>query len=870
MRSLTPIGEVKLFDKMSLATGTRLGPYEILAPLGAGGMGEVYRARDTKLKREVAIKVLPESFAADPERMARFQREAEVLASLNHPNIAQIYGVEERALVMELVEGENLKGPLPVETALAYATQIADALEAAHEKGIVHRDLKPANVKVTPEGVVKVLDFGLAKAAEERPVDPQNSPTMTISPTRAGMILGTAAYMAPEQARGRPVDKRADIWAFGCVLYEMLTGKQAFTGETTTDILAAVVKTEPDLTLVPVKVRPLLRRCLEKDPKKRLRDISGVELLLEEPLAQTHSAGKHIVSRLWIIASALSVLVGLGLGAVVFRHSQEAAPRVTRLSLATPEKANFNVRGSIPQISPDGQRVVFAPPIEGKADLWVRDLDSLNLQMLPGTSGASYPFWSPDSKWVGFFTENKLKKINVTGGPPVILCDVVQGRGGTWSQDGVIVYASYQKGLFRVSAAGGTPTLIHASGVDTPRHPWFLPDGRHFLYSDTGADVRVDNIDSRPETQNSKEVLAVDSNAVYVPPLGSSLGYLLFVRERTLVAQPFDAVKIQLMGDPVSIAEHVALVSPPVAGQFSASQNGTLVYAPQVAQDKQLTWFDREGRSVGNIGMPAGTLSAVISPDGLTIAADQLNPDGNSRDVWLHDLTRGTTSRLTFIGNPAGLALLPLWSPDGSQIVFNGNHNQPYVRSTTGAGPERMLQYSRFVIYDWSRDGRWLIAGHQNTNARAAIWAIPQFGDQIPVAYLNGEYNEGDAKLSPNSHLLAYSSDESKRREIFVQAFPEHGGKWQISTSGGDYPVWGRDGRELYYVDSDRRVMAVEVRGDGKNFTPGLPKTLFELPALAQFDVSKDARFLIQVPMKQGSTNVLLTVVTNWQASLKK
>jgi hypothetical protein len=302
-----------------------------------------------------------------------------------------------------------------------------------------------------------------------------------------------------------------------------------------------------------------------------------------------------------------------------------------------------------------------------------------------------------------------------------VLCDAVQGRGGTWSQDGLIVYASYQKGLFRVSAAGGTPTLIHGSGVDTPRHPWFLPDSRHFLYSDTGAFVRMDNIDSRPQTQNSKEILAVDSNAVYVPPLGSSPGYLLFVRERTLMAQPFDAVKIRLMGDPVSIAEHVALVSPPVAGQFSASQNGTLVYASQTAQDKQLTWFDREGRSIGSIGMPADTLSAVISPDGSTIAADQLNPDGNSRDVWLHDLIRGTTSRLTFIGNPAGLPLFPVWSPDGSQIVFNGNHNQPYVKSTTGAGPEKMLQYSRFVIYDWPHDGRWLIAGHSDTNARADI-----------------------------------------------------------------------------------------------------------------------------------------------------
>jgi len=457
--------------------------------------------------------------------------------------------------------------------------------------------------------------------------------------TEAGVILGTAAYMAPEQARGKIVDKRADIWAFGVVLYEMITGRPPFLGEDVSHTLASVILKEPDLDAIPPRIRRVLKRCLRKDPNERLRDISGIELLLEEqPAESTPQPG---VRWRWIIATALIGAVALGAGAVAFRHMREEPPRVMKLSLSTPERANFNIRGSIPQISPDGRHVVFAPPIDGKSDLWVRDLDDLQVRLLPGTSGATYPFWSPDSRWVGFFTNDKLKKIDVTGGPPLTICDVAGGRGGTWNQYGTIVYGSYQNGLLRVPAAGGTPVVLHAGGLGhVERHPWFLPDGRHFLYTYTNGGVYEDSIDARPGVSTAKQLLADDTNAVFEPPLGSSPGYLLFLRERTLMAQPFDAAKIQTTGDPMPVAENVAFVSPPAGGQFSVSRTGTLVYAPEALRNKQLTWFDRNGKAVGTLGMPADTLSVAISPDGLFIAADTLNAEGNGRDVSLYDVTR--------------------------------------------------------------------------------------------------------------------------------------------------------------------------------------------------------------------------------------
>jgi len=857
---------------MMLAAGAKLGPYEILAPIGAGGMGEVYRAKDTKLDREVAIKVLPAAVAEDPERLARFEREAKVLAALNHPNIAQIYGVEDRALVMELVPGESLKGPLPLDTALNYAKQIAEALEAAHEKGIVHRDLKPANIMITPAGVVKILDFGLAAAAQSSDSsDPAHSPTLTISPTRAGMILGTAGYMSPEQARGKAVDKRADIWAFGVVLYEMLTGKRLFEGDTISDTLAAVLKTEPDLTQVPAQTQKLLRRCLEKDPKKRLRDIGDAWQLLEEHPQVTAPSRSRLG---WIAVAGVLAVALLVLGFLYFRRAPEGQ-RILKVSVLPPEKAAFNWE-SPPAVSPDGRRLAFNATTAGKISLWVRDLDSLTARELPGTDGAEDPFWSPDNRSIAFFAGQKLKRIVVAGGPAMTLCDG-DWWGGSWSKRDVIVFAPNQaSGLFRVPAGGGSATpvteLDRASGETSHVYPWFLPDGRHFVYTATNTNpektaVYVADLDSKTRHR----VLSANSNVVYSPP-----GYLLFLHERTLMAQPFDAGKAVTSGDPVPIAEQVDNwhdFFANIQGLFSASQNGVLAYTSGgVGNNLQLTWFDRSGKIVGTVGTPGIMMAPKLSPDGNTVAVDLLDPQTGFSDIWLHDLNRDTASRFTF--NPKTTNDRPVWSPDGGHIVFVSGDRNIYQKATNGATQDEALEKSALNkrTADWSRDGRYIIYTVDDPKTSFDIWVLPLFGDRKPFPYVHTEFGEGYPKLSPNGQWLAYASDETKRNEVYVETFPTRGGKWQVSTNGGIDPVWSRDGKELFFIGSDQEMMAVEVNG-GAKFEASVPKPLFRLTSHfdlnTRFDVSKDGRFLIPTPVEQ-SANVPMTVVVNWTAGLKK
>ena len=689
-----------------------------------------------------------------------------------------------------------------------------------------------------------------------------------------GMILGTAGYMSPEQARGQEVDKRADIWAFGVVLYEMVTGKRLFDGPTVSDSLAAILKEEPDLTLAPQKTRRLLRRCLEKDPHKRLRDIGDwAELLEEVPAAH----GTRDFSRVpWAIA-ATAIAAALALGYIAWRHYTEDAPRVQRLSILTPEHANFNAAQAIPAISPDGRHVAFAQNINGQVALWLRDLDGLSARALLRVSGASYPFWSPDSRWIGFFAGGKLNKIDITGDPPLEVCDAPNARGGAWNQDGVIVFALLRAGMFRVSAGGGTPTMIDsAAGGIVDRLPWFLPDGRHFLYTaNNGADsgkarVYMDSVDAKPGLDSRKEVLTAASNAVYVPPLRSSPGYILFAREQSLMAQPFDPVTGKTNGDAVAVAEQVVYSGEFSQGQFSVSQNGILVYASgAAAQNKQLTWFDRGGKSEGTVGASADTLSVSLSPDGTMVATDAMDSSG-LRDIWLHNLARGTLSRFTF-GPKTNES--PVWSPDGSRIAFYSfRDGNPYVKATVGAGTEEVLDKiaANTRIDDWSQDGRWLVENRVEPKTANNIWVLPQFGDRKPFVFLNSEFHEGHARLSPGVRWLAYVSDESKRYEVYVESFPEHRGKWQISTGGGDFPVWSRDGRELYFIAADRKMTAVDVKGTDTGFQAGVPKPLFEVATSIQFDVSRDGRFLIQVPVATQAASVPLTVVTNWQAGLKK
>jgi len=860
--------------------GTSIGAYRITAKLGAGGMGEVYRARDTKLDREVAIKVLPAALAQDPERLSRFEREAKVLASLNHPNIAQIYGIEEsngfRALVMELVPGTTLKGPLPLETALNYAKQIADALEAAHEKGITHRDLKPANVMVTPAGVIKVLDFGLAavnSASAPGIGDPTKSPTLTIGGTQAGMIMGTAGYMSPEQASGGTVDKRSDIWAFGVVLWEMLTGKQLFQGTTISHILASVLKDEPDFTQVPPRVRRLLRRCLEKDPRNRLRDIGDAMELVEVGAEATPAAKASPPSRLgkvWFIVAALSALMA---GAVAFVHFREKPPEMPllRTTILPPEKTafEFNSNRGLLAVSPNGRRLVFAASGDGKSQLWVRPLDALTAQPLPGTAGAMLPFWSPDSRFVGFFADGKLKRIDISGGPPQTLADAPAGRGGTWSADGVIVFTPTNASpLLRVSAAGGTssPVTKVDEGGSSHRAPWFLPDGRHFLYERSGGTashitIHVGSLDS----QVDQAVGEADSNALYFD------GHLLFLRQNTLMTQPFDTNRRATTGDAVPIAEDIQhTFNPGAVGCFSVSSAGLLAYQTGTAGgDVQLTWFDRKGKPLGTLGEPANIGDIEFSPDRKSLATRN-----SDMDLWIYDVARGIRSRFTF-GPHAGSYVV--WSPDGGTVIFNSNRKGPYDmyrKTSDGAGAEELLYADNFAKNptSWSPDGKFLLYSVSAPKTGLDLWVLPMTGEPKPFPFLRTDFNETSGRFSPDGRWVAYQSEESQRFEVYVAPFPGPGGKRQISTGGGSFPRWRQDGREIFYVDPGARLMAAEVNVKGGALEVGAVRPLFgpiQTGYFYLYDVSADGqRILAAVASQQASEPV--TLVQNWTAALKK
>jgi Tol biopolymer transport system component len=859
-------------------------------------MGAVYRATDTKLNRDVAIKVLPDAFSADPDRLARFTREAQVLAALNHPNIAAIYGVEDRALVMELVEGENLKCPVSVDTALGYAKQIAEALEAAHEKGIVHRDLKPANIKVTPQGAIKVLDFGLAAVAQGSPAasgNPQTSPTLTMmGATQVGLILGTASYMSPEQAAGKPVDRRADIWSFGVVLWEMLTGKRLFEGETVSHTLASVLQGPINFDSLPketpASVKTLLKRCLDRNVRNRLRDIGEARVALENAGQAPEAPAPRSRGILpWAIAAALAVIAA-GLGYVAFRHSQEEAPRVAKLTVLPPEKGQFVVTGDVgppavgpPAVSPDGRHIVAIASVDGKTGLWIRELDSPTPRLLAGTEGAISPFWSPDSRYLGFGADGKLKKIDIIGGPPVTICDAPNLRGGTWNKNDVIVFnpTNFASGLFRVSAAGGTPTpvteLDESRNENSHRFPWFLRDGRHFLYMGRSREpektgVFVGDLESPAGKQARKQVVSGDTTAAYATATGSP-GYLLFMRNQTLMAQPFNAEKLASTGEAIPVAEQV-YHGITQYGAFGVSQTGVLAYvAGGASGGVQLTWFDRSGRPSGTVGPPGVIQWASLSPDGNTVATDRVDPQSGLSDLWLHDLARNTDSRLNFGGN----ARFPTWSPDGARITFQAtakNGNNIFVRNANQTGQEEVLGDSPSQRpTDWSRDGRYIIAEQGGTTG--GIWVHPLFGDKKPFAYGHPGFRENEAKLSPTGKWLAYWSNESNRRETYVMSFPTPEVKVPISTAGGRIPVWSRDGRELYFISDNNKMMMVKINTAGGKFQASVPQPLFDVRMLGgiapNFDVSKDGRFLIPTVLGEVS-NLPMTVVLNWQAGLKK
>jgi Protein kinase domain/WD40-like Beta Propeller Repeat len=826
---------------MALTAGARLGPYEIIAAVGAGGMGEVYKARDTKLERSVAIKVLPTALAQDPERLARFEREAKVLAALNHPNIAQIYGIEDRALIMELVEGATLQGPLPLETALNYARQIADALEAAHDKGIVHRDLKPANIMITPAGVVKVLDFGLAAVSQSSgSSDPVNSPTLTISPTRAGMILGTAAYMAPEQARGQAVDKRADNWAFGVVLFEMLTGKRLFEGETVSDTLAQVLTKEPDLEQVPPRVRRLLEACLQKDPKQRLQAIGDWRLLVDSDQQPQVAAPSRSRFR-WVAAvfAALSAVLGVMLWRATRPVEQPLKPLVRLDVDLGPGVSLGSSTGADVIISPDGTRIVY----QSKNRLFTRRLDQAKATELAGTEGAYAPFFSPDGQWIGFFVPGKLKKIAVEGSSAVTLCDVSLGLGGSWGEDGNIIANLSNGGLSRIPSSGGEPTPVSepAQGEGGHVYPQILPGGKAVLFT---ADAASNNIDA-----GNIEVMSLADHRRKTLVKGgafarySSSGHLVYMNRGALLAVPFDLQTLEVRGAPVPLLEQVTYNSHDTAVQFDLSRNGILVY--RTGEEGGLftaEWLDGTGKTQPLLAKEGPYAHPSLSQDGQRLALDLT--EGSAHDIWIHDRQRDTMRRLTFTGT----ADYPQWSPDGHYIVFQAEGDGMSVIRSDGAGMPQPLTQSKNLQYPWSftPDGKRLAYFELNSATGYILWTVALESDSgglragKPEVFLQARTVEQDPSFSPDGRWLAYLSTESGISEIYVRAFPDHGGRWQISNSGGVYPMWSRKGHELFFEGLDSRIMVASYTVKGDSFVADRPRLWSEKIIGGRAGVSKN------------------------------
>jgi eukaryotic-like serine/threonine-protein kinase len=888
-------------------TPETIAHYRISAKLGEGAMGKVYRATDSKLGREVAIKVIPEDFAADPVRMSRFTREAQVLASLNHPNIAAIYAVEDRALVMELVEGPTLaeriaRGAIPLDEAMGLARQIADGLSAAHEKGIVHRDLKPANIKITPDGTIKILDFGLAKS--DGPWGAGSSgddaPTLTVASTGAGVILGTAAYMSPEQARGQQVDRRADVWAFGAIVYEMVAGSRLFSGETITDVLASVVRHDPDVSAVPKNVQRLLRRCLEKDPKRRIRDASDAILLLESS-SDTEASQPPASHRLLMAVTSAAAVLLIALTWLAFTHFRETPPvaQALRFEIGLPQNVQFTQFGVV-EISPDGRKVAFAAyGTDGEPRIWVRNLDSPAGAPLAEARISQVPFpffWSPDGRFVAFEQGGRLKKISTEGGTPQVIAEPTKSLrgqwvlGGSWNRDNVIVFGT-NEGIMRVSADGGTLTTLTRLEKGEVWHafPVFLPDRRHFLYLRGGVlgsrYIAVGDLNASPSEQSTAPVVKTDLRAFAVPAVTGGPLKLLFQRDTTVFAQDFDPQTLAVTGEPVSIVDRVENLLNAGLAYFSASDTGTLVYRTVAAGDRQLTWFNREGQVTGTPGERGLYGIAQVSPDGAKAAVVPNVPVGpdqiRNNDVWIVDLVKNTSTRFTF---DPGTDVQPVWSPDGKWIAWQSTPNKDpgfFRKAADGSGTdERLKSIQQFsLLTDWSQNG-YLIY-----NSGGDIWALPvapdATGTRTPVALVASPAQEYDARVSPDNRWIAYVSTETGRPEMFVQPFAigkgASSGKWQVSTRGTmGTPRWRSDSKELMFVSGEGSIVAVDV-GPGATFQSGAPKKLFDVPrelfALINraplIDTTRDNQRLLMIMPVQESSQREIGVFVNWASALR-
>ena len=881
---------------MPLEPGTRIGPYEVTAPLGAGGMGEVCRARDTRLNRDVALKMLPAAFATEPDRMTRFQREAQLLAALNHPNIAAIYGLEEaasaRAIVMELVEGNTLTGPLPVGEALPIARQIAEALEYAHDRGIIHRDLKPANIKVTPDGSVKVLDFGLAKAMDDAGDSTLNlrgsmSPTLSLAATHAGVIMGTAGYMAPEQAKGKGADRRSDVWSFGIVLYELLTGSRMFGGDTVPETLASVMKDQVTLEKLPEEtpsaLRKLLARCLERDPRRRLQSIGEARIVIEDviagvtadenrPAPPTH---RTPVPKWPFAVAALAIVAAAGALGWVWSRPAPPLPAVNRFTLSPPDNVVLTVaspNATQMAVSPDGRYVAFVADEERRArTLWVRALDSLSAQRLDRTEGADMPFWSPDSQHIGYFADGRLMRISVAGGAPLKICDAQDPEGGTWfqaeGQDDVIIFAPNATGpLQRVLAQGGVPTPVTtlADGETAHSFPQFLPDGRRFLFLAEGpkSSIHLQSLDTGERTFVTNSI----GRAAFAPP-----GILLYLRDGTLLAHRWNLRTLQLEGEPVSIAEDVRSGGMNGRNGFALSANGVLAYrAGGTGGKTQINWYSRDGKRESEPALAAGEFGEIaLSPDDRYLAV--MSGTGDDRDLWLKDFTTGVFSRLTLAPGAEGT---PVWSPDSRRVAYV-NTASGMFETAVGSGQYTAIPgEASSLLEDWTDDGKLLL----RTGRSVKLLTVPQpgspsKGDDKPRTILEVPFGVDQMRVSPDGKWVAYTSFESGQQpEIYVAAFPSFTDRRQIS-SGGDGAVqalWRSDGRELFVLGRDRRLMALDVE-PGATLQTGQLRQLFESainPHLQNhlYAVTRDGkRFLVRESLGSETTTAEpLYIVTNW------
>src|SRR5579864_356537 len=884
---------------MPLAVGTKLGPYEILAAAGAGGMGEVYRARDTRLDREVAIKVLPSHLAADGKFRERFEREARAISSLKHPHICVLYDIGRQDgidyLVLEYLQGESLadrleRGPLPIEQVLVYGIQIADALERAHRQGVVHRDLKPSNIMITKDGV-KLLDFGLAKPMAGAALASSALGAMTVSQqqkplTAEGTLVGTFQYMAPEQLEGKDADPRSDLFAFGCVLYEMTTARRPFDGKTQASVVASILASEPPVIssvqpLTPPAFERVVKTALAKDPDERWQSAHDLKMQLKWISEGSQAAAPAVAaakrsrwqSAAWPIA-ALLLLALLGVGAVWWSRAHQPRPTMYFNSYV-PFPANDVA------LSPDGNKVALVAYSDqvNKYIIWVHEIGSRSANGLPGTEDASHPFWSPDGRFIAFFAQGKLKKVDLSSGDSVqVLCDAPHGRGGTWNRDGVIIFTpDVWKGLARVSAGGGTPVEITkpdgSRGEMSNRWPVFLPDGRHFIYlaANFSGEFRKNSLYVGTLDSNEKRLLTLaSSNAVYAEP-----GYLLYLRDTDLTAQKFDLRTLSLSGEPRTLSSDVQYYPQIDLALFSVAGNGTLVVQTgKGAAKSQLAWFDRNGKQVGVVGTQGVFADPAISPDGRRVAFDQMEPDGRNQDVWVRELGNDAVMRLTF---GPGLNELPQWAPDGKRIAIMSNQKLSsalHLRNADGSGSDSQLTEplgSQQYPWGWSPDGKYLLV------ARGDALAYAGFGEKEPKVLLQGNWIVRNAQFSPDGKWIAYSSNEAGAFEIYVSPFPNAGSKWQVSRGGGEEPRWRHDGKELFYLSPEGKMMAASVKS-GTGFESGAPVTLFQAHVrqpissgdVVSYDVAADGqRFLINTKVDDPSA-APLSVILNWSSEIEK